>query len=94
MISLLLAVSIYCTAQFPPGVHAAECTAEYLHTVPGGERYTSVAVTRIIGPATRYCWGEGHPFKVTMRENGVLVCHNETPLFADGFESGDTGEWR
>jgi len=90
MINLLLAAAISCTATLPAGNHSLECTAYYQHD---NYQSTKTHVFWMPIPMDAECSGEGHPFKVSMKNNGVDVCHNETPLFANGFESGDTGAW-
>lgn len=95
MINLLLAAAISCSVSTLGGTHAFECVNYHRHTLPDGTGYEDTESTGffVTGPAVITCHGEGHPFKVSMKDLGSVVCHNETPIFADGLESGDTGAW-
>lgn len=91
----MLAFAIACIVELTAGSHPLECRAEYLHTLPDGTRYMSVIGWSqwLNGPAYVTCSGEGHPFKVTLKDLGAVVCSAEEPLFEDGFESGDATAW-
>ncbi len=92
----LLLAAIICTTVLPMGAHTLECTAEYAHTLPSGEQYHSSITRGIVthGAYVTECSGEGHPWRVTMRDNGIVVCREvQESIFSDGFEGGDTSAW-
>ena len=92
---MINALTVACSILLSPGVHPVECTAFYRHTVAGQE-YTSVKTTNLSAyfPLVATCSGEGHPYKVEMRRNGVLECSaTDGLILQDGFESGDAGAW-
>ena len=91
MIALVAAV---CSILLAPGPHQFECTTFYLHTI-NGVRYQSTAVRNMTMPIAMIaeCAGEGHPYKVVLKDNGVIVCRDEEAMFSDGLESGDTSAW-
>ena len=90
----MITAAAICSFLLIPG-DVVECEAYYLHTVPGGGRYYSVVsdTPNIFRPLMATCSGEGHPFMVEMKVNGVVACRDEVPIFKDGLESGDTSEW-
>jgi hypothetical protein len=91
----MIASALLCAYFLTAGNHVLECKAEYLHTLPSGERYWH-EVTRgqfIIGGQLATCSGEGHPDRVTLKDLGAVVCRAEMVLFEDGFESGTTDSW-
>ena len=95
MISLILAAAVSCTVTLPPGTHNLTCRAEYLHTLPSGETYTSTKTHNFWMPIpmNATCSGEGSPERVTMKDGASIICGAEAGIFKDGFESGDTSEW-
>ena len=89
MIAIAAAV---CAALLAPGTHTLECTAYYLHN----EGYQSTTNYNYTSGWTQnmQCAGEGHPYKVVMKDNGVIVCRDdESIIFEDGFEDGTIGAW-
>ena len=91
----VIASALLCAYLLTTGNHVLECKAEYLHTMPSGERYWS-EVTRgqfTVGEQLATCSGDGHPDRVTLKDLGAVVCRAEMVLFEDGFESGDTTAW-
>ena len=84
-----------CSILLAPGSHALECTAYYLHTTPAGVRYQATKTHSYTSgwPYNMKCAGRGHPYKVEMKDHGVVVCSDEVPLFESGFETGDLSEW-
>jgi len=96
MISVILSAAISCTALLPAGSHSLECNVLYLHTLPDGTRYETTKTHTFWTPVPMdaKCTGEGRPERVILKDNGVVVCGDEVGIFRDGFESGDTGEWK